>query len=130
MSSATPGRSTTHSVPREALLESAKLTFAQRRAREGLFGKQITREVAWDILLVLYTQQRGRCQTVTSVQQRVSAPGATVNRWLHYLESKGLLERMDHLTDRRVVNLRLTVEAEELLDCYFRPIAGNPLADG
>ena len=102
-------------------LEIARKSRAARKHRAQVFGPGISRELPWDILLVLYTNHDARL-TITSVQTDVGAPMTTVLRWLQILEDKEYIVRHRHPSDRRIVYVELSAEGRQTLDHYFEAI--------
>jgi DNA-binding transcriptional ArsR family regulator len=110
-------------------LEIARRLRTSRQHRAQVFGPDISRDLPWDILLVLYTNDQARL-TVTSVQAEVGAPQTTVLRWLRTLEDKGYMTRHRHPTDRRIFYLELSTEGRQTLDHYFAAIHSVERAAG
>lgn len=75
-------------------------------------------EPGWDILLILYTEEDARRQTISHLATACS-PMSTGLRWLDYLESQQWICRRPHPTDARVDFVELTDKARNALDSYF-----------
>jgi DNA-binding MarR family transcriptional regulator len=66
--------------------------------------------------LPLYRLARGECDTIASLARDQSLDPGAMTRALDRLETKGLLNRVRSLQDRRVVNLALTDEGRRLAE--------------
>lgn len=106
-------------VPRADLVQSAKRIMSVRRARLRLFGGTISREVAWEMLLILYIRDGGARTTVTRLANAARTPGTTALRWIDYLESQRLITRVANPLDARSVFIELTEKARSLLDLFL-----------
>lgn len=104
-------------VARAQLQDVARHALRLRRIRAEIFGAAITKEVAWDILLVLYTIDRRL--TIGRLTRLIGASATTVLRWLDYLETSHLVERRDHPLDARSRFVELTNHGENLLERYL-----------
>ena len=98
----------------------AKTFYDARRGREDFFASSLFADPAWDILLILYwaghAQQRMK---IGSVCAAVAVPVTTAMRWIEHLRGIGLLCKDKHQTDRRVLWVRLSDDAQLTLDQYF-----------
>ena len=80
------------------------------------------REPAWDMLLVLYTEQNLRRLNITRLTQFSDVALSTALRWLDYLEQHQLVRREPHPTDNRVFYVELADKGSKMLDSYFSEI--------
>lgn len=106
-------------VTRQTLLQAARDELTSRRRRAQIFSQGMFGEPAWEMLLTLYAEQRGRRFTIARLTSSLSLPGTTAHRWLNYLQEKQLVSRQPHPTDQRSVFIQLTANAIEALDSYF-----------
>jgi len=65
----------------------------------------------WHVLRVLYKQDK---QMVRELAQAVGRAQTAFTPMLDHIESKGLIERCPHPTDRRAVIIQLTAQAKAL----------------
>src|SRR6185503_21039795 len=65
----------------------------------------------WHVLRVLYKQDK---QMVRELAQAVGRAQTAFTPMLDHIESKGLIERCPHPTDRRAVIIQLTTQAKVL----------------
>ena len=56
-------------------------------------------EPAWDMLLVLYTEEGRERQTVGKLINAAGHAPTTAQRWLDYLETQGFVRREPHPVD-------------------------------
>lgn len=104
---------------RERFVESARQEIKHRRARADYFPSGMFGEPAWDILLILYTDEGMDRSPVSRLITASGSAATTGLRWLEYLESQELVCRREHPTDRRVDLVELTPEGRSALDSYF-----------
>ncbi len=62
----------------------------------------------------LFLISKGRCDTVASCAQASYSDSGAMTRMLDRLETKGLVNRVRSATDRRVVNLELTLAGQSI----------------
>jgi DNA-binding MarR family transcriptional regulator len=95
----------------------AERILSLRRKREQVFGAALFGEPGWDLLLDIYaTVSRGRKVSITGACEGAGVPMTTALRWLHALESHGLLVRTPDANDGRRVWLSLTPSAVTQLE--------------
>lgn len=109
----------------ETLIARARIMFNARRLRERYFDREIFGEPAWDILLLLYIadQSSGRL-TTSRLAEQIEAPLTTATRWLNHLETKGLISRQGHPTDRRIIFIKLLDKGRTALEGFLSSIPG------
>jgi DNA-binding MarR family transcriptional regulator len=105
--------------PPEALLERAESILRVRRARERLLGRAVMGEPAFDLLLCLYARSGQKEISLTSLARPAGIPYSSAVRWIRYLADKGLVERIESRTDRRVTCVQLTPAGRAVLDELF-----------
>jgi DNA-binding MarR family transcriptional regulator len=103
----------------EFLSAAAAEMYRMRRARDHLLPKGLAGEPAWDIFLALYSEEPGK-MTVSSVCYGSGVPQSTALRWISHLEHKGLVERVQHPRDEKVILLSLTDEGRKLVEDAVR----------
>lgn len=124
---ASAGTEPTPSGPgaRQQLLAKARLVLSSRRAREAYFSRDLFGEPAWEILLALYvTEDAGARFTLSKLAECIGVPLSTAVRWVNTLEESGLVGRLDHPTDRRIIFVRLLDKGRKALDAYLRGLPG------
>ncbi len=72
------------------LLTAAAEIYEMRRARDHALPSGLASEPAWDILLALYIEQKGKI-TVGSACRGSGVPKSTALRWVSVLEAQGLV---------------------------------------
>jgi len=106
-------------LTRDDLVEAARTELARRSRRKRLFPDSIFGEPAWEMLLLLYSEQQGTRFNIAQLSSKLKLPGTTTLRWLNYLEDQEMVDRDPNPVDQRTAFLRLTAKAIEALDLYF-----------
>lgn len=88
--------------------ETARKTLECRRVRHEILPETVHGDVAWEILLTLFTQMREGSLSSSKLSDMVEVPLTTTTRWVLFLESKNLVSSFDHPTDGRKKMLKLT----------------------
>ena len=96
------------------LLDRAGAILAARRRREAIFG-----EPAWEMLLLLYVGESESRRTIGRLGDLAGISKSTTLRWIDYLDSRGLVRREPHPTDRRAVFVELTRKGRRAIDLYL-----------
>jgi DNA-binding MarR family transcriptional regulator len=91
------------------MLRQAQLAIAQRVSDETELGGSTIPQ--W---LPLYKVHSGHANTVAELARKCTVDAGAMTRLLDRLESKGLCRRVRSETDRRVVQIELTPEGEEV----------------
>lgn len=104
---------------RAVFVGRARRVIAERRRRIGIFGVSMFGEPAWDMLLVLYTEEGRQRLTVGKLISATGHAPTTAQRWLDYLERQGLIRREAHPLDRRSTFVELADKGCNALDAYF-----------
>lgn len=116
----TPPRTSFDLSLRDEILELVHYVRAARQLRTHFLDAQLFGEPGWDLLLDLYDAELG--------QRRVQIGGACIGsgvaattalRWLHTMESRGLIHRVNDPTDGRRVFVYLSVAAVSSMDQLF-----------
>lgn len=81
--------------------------YRMRRARDRLLPGDLVGEPAWDILLALFAEEPAHL-SVSSLCYASGVPTTTGLRWVKVLTRRGLIERVQHPRDGRVVLVSLT----------------------
>lgn len=98
----------------------AEEVYRDRRRRMRYLPSRLLGEPAWDILLDLYAAAgRGQPISVSNACLAADAPASTALRWLHHLQTEGLIERVADETDARRHHVHLTVRGMERMNAYF-----------
>lgn len=108
-------------------LEVAQRLYENRRKRGAIIGKyDLFGEPAWDILLDLYiAYARGLKVSVSSACIGSAVPSTTALRWLGVLQEAGLIVRENDSNDHRRMLVRLSNEAIERMERFFRETEGK-----
>ena len=98
----------------------AEYAFMVRRHRETIFGSTLFSDPAWDILLkVLMSDLDGEPLTVSNASVVAEIPMTTGLRCINRLEVSGLVQRVADPSDRRIIWVRTTAKALQLLASQF-----------
>ena len=110
---------------RERQLAWARAQLHARREREGVFGKGLFFEPAWDMLLELFAARlEDRAVAVKSACVASGVPQTTALRYVAHLVARGLVERRRHPADSRSTHLVLTDEGlTQMIDYVSRASA-------
>ena len=103
---------------RMPLVSLALGILARRRQRLKHFGSMFG-EPAWDMLLVLYTEQGRTRLKVSKLVAEAGGPPTTGLRWLEYLEDQQLVRRERDPLDARAYFVELTEKGRTTLDTYL-----------
>jgi DNA-binding MarR family transcriptional regulator len=106
-------------LPPDALLERAETILRVRRARERLLGRAIMGEPAFDLLLWLYVRSGQKEISLSSLARPAGIPYSSAVRWIRYLTDRGLVERTESKTDRRLTCVQLTPSGRAVLKELF-----------
>jgi DNA-binding MarR family transcriptional regulator len=107
-------------IDRQSMTRTARKMLVERMRRIEIFGKEIFKEPAWDMLLILYVNESfGTRQTVSRLIENSGASFTTGLRWMKYLTNKGLIERSGHPNDKRKAFLKLTDTGRMALEKYL-----------
>jgi len=104
-------------VHRLSLINRARQELQDRRRRETIFPLPMFREPAWEMLLLLYLEERRF--TIASLAAASRAKASTALRWIDHLIAEELVVRTDHPTDARAVHLAISEKGRQALDLYF-----------
>jgi DNA-binding MarR family transcriptional regulator len=104
-------------VHRFSLINRARQELHDRRRREKIFSLPMFREPAWEMLLLLYLEERRF--TIASLATASRAKATTALRWIDHLIADELVVRTDHPTDARAVHLAISDKGRQALDLYF-----------
>lgn len=100
---------------RDFLSAAAAEVYRMRRARDHVLPRELTGEPAWDMLLALYSEEPAKI-TLSSICYGSGVPQTTALRWISMLEAKGLVERIEHPKDVRIILLSLTNEGRSVVE--------------
>lgn len=103
----------------QTLHEIAMEILRRRKKRHQIFGKGIFGEPAWEMLLLLYTNEPLARQTISRLSDLAEASRSTGLRWIDYLEAQKLVRREPHPTDRRAAFVELTEKGKHALQQYL-----------
>ena len=112
-------------VSRAQLAARAAAVLKARRFRNGLLGRALFGEPAWDMLLSLYVAaSSGSKVSVSGLADWSECPHTTGLRWLQVLEAERLAKRTPHPADKRISLVELTSEGLAALDQFFSQAPG------
>ena len=98
------------------LLLGAELMQKRRAARAAHFPKEMFGEVAWDIMIALYVEEKNHSLSLTAISMPIQVPMSTILRWVTYLEINMLVTTVLVVTDARVRLLQLTDKGRNTMD--------------
>ena len=108
----------------------AEEIYRNRRRRARHMPSRLLGEPAWDILLDLYVAAgRGQAVSVSNACLAADAPASTALRWLHHLQTEGLVERLADETDARRHYVRLTGAGLARMNEYFAECRAELVGD-
>lgn len=90
-----------------------------RLARADYFGNDLFTDPAWDILLLLYSEELWRGGMAPSDFDRLGLPLTTVERWLKALDQKGLIQSIRHSANSLQIRVGLTERTRDAMIRYF-----------
>ena len=114
--------SSTFTVSRKTLIETAQTELIKRLRRTELLPKKMFGEPAWEILLALYIQHSSGPVAIGRLSSVSTASSTTILRWIDYLHKNKFITRDTDATDKRSVLVSLTEVAIVALDNYFSSI--------
>ena len=101
---------------RRDLILGAELMQKRRAARATYFPKEMFGEVAWDIMMTLYVEEKSRSLSLTAISMLIQVPMSTLLRWITYLEIRMLVTTVPIVTDARVRLLKMTDTGRNAMD--------------
>lgn len=124
-------RSSDEGTTAESLVSRARIIFQSRKARMRHFNRAMFGEPAWDMMLALYiTDIDGSRLTASRLAELIEQPFSSVLRWIDYLEKERFIERKQHPTDKRVLQIRLLEKGRQTMEAYLStapfPLSGAP----
>jgi len=90
-----------------------------QRIRADEFGRDLFTIPAFEMLLDLYTRPGRQPRSLTSLTAVSSASERNSQRIVHRLADRGMVELRRDPEDGRRILVDLSVEAAQLLDCFF-----------
>jgi DNA-binding MarR family transcriptional regulator len=111
-------------ISTEVLVSRARIIFHSRLARTRHFNRAMFGEPAWDIMLMLYINDRGGSRlTATKIADLIEQPFSSVVRWIDYLAKERLIERLPHPNDKRVSIIALREKGRDSIETYLGTVA-------
>lgn len=101
------------------LLLMASRILKLRNLRRQVFPDAMFSEVAWDLLLLLYTHGDKHGLRPGALAELSGAPLTTALRWIDYLDAHQLAARAPGHEDPREARVSLTETAKEKLESYL-----------
>jgi len=98
------------------LLLGAELMQKRRAARANYFPKEMFEEIAWDIMIALYIEEKDHSLSLTAISMPIQVPMSTLLRWITYLEINMLVTTVSVVTDARVRLLQMTDIGRNAMD--------------
>jgi len=99
------------------LIKRARQELQDRRRRDDIFPLPMFREPAWEMLLLLYLEDRRF--TIASLASASRAKPTTALRWIDHLIADQLIVRTGHPTDARAAHISISDKGRQALDLYF-----------
>jgi DNA-binding MarR family transcriptional regulator len=104
-------------VEEPELVEIAKELILLQTLRSRLVPAAMFSDIAWEVLLLLYSGSPIGDQELSAVAKRAQAPVSTTARWVEYLIHEGFLERSSRCSEPP--RIRLTDKARRLFRIYL-----------
>jgi DNA-binding MarR family transcriptional regulator len=101
------------------LSAAAAEIYRMRRARDHVLPSELTGEPAWDMLLAMYSEE-ATGMTISSVCYGSGVPHSTAVRWISMLEQEGLIERVEHPRDEKIILVSLTASGRSLVEAALK----------
>ena len=98
------------------LILGAELLQKRRASRATYFPKEMFGEIAWDIMIALYVEEKDHPLSITAISMPIQVPMSTILRWVTYLEVNLLVATVPVLTDARVRLLQMTDTGRNIMD--------------
>ena len=109
----------------------AQQIYKTRRLRSRFFPDELFAEPAWDILLLLYGEERSPERlSLSAVCASAGAPHTTVLRWIQKLVEADMIIREKHPSDGRIYLLHLADHTTAALDAFFDQALDKQFRDG
>lgn len=107
-------------APPADILIRARAFEAKRRRRVDHFPKSMFGgELAWDLLMVLYTAHGRSRLNVSSLTLQAGGTQTTTLRWLAYLKDCGLVTIREHPTDKRIQVVEISEDGVSRMEAFF-----------
>lgn len=107
-------------VSDDALVNMARTLVRERRNRHRFFPDFAFGEPVWDILLDLYIARcTGKNISITSTCIAAGVPPTTALRYVAMMTREGLIERLAHPSDCRVVYLSISDQMHQAMRNYL-----------
>lgn len=114
------GATANQSPSPDDLVDFAHAIIAARSRRKEFLPPDLFAELAWEMLLALYSAEAaGHRMTVSNLCRASEGPITTSLRWLDKLEEMGLVVRRANPLDMRVAFVELTAESRARLQDYL-----------
>ena len=106
------------------LLIGAELMKKRRAARANHFPKEMFGEVAWDVMIALYLEEKNNSLSIADISMSLQMPMSTLLRWITYLEIRLLVTTFSVVTDERVRLLQITDMGRNVMDECMTELVG------
>ncbi|MFK7814948.1 MAG: MarR family winged helix-turn-helix transcriptional regulator [Gammaproteobacteria bacterium] len=93
---------------------------AKQQLKQPLSAANLTMN-QWLVLKILYLNH---AVTPTNVAKTIDADPTTISRHLDSLETRGLIERKNDIDDRRVIQLQITEEGNQIAKQIYKRYSG------
>lgn len=115
-----PSGGATGPLAHDTLVERARSIFHGRLTRARHFNRSMFGEPAWDILLLLFINDRSDSWlTATRLAELIEQPFSTVVRWIDYLEKERMIERRQDPKDKRISIIGLLDKGRQSVSSYL-----------
>ena len=98
------------------LILGAELMQKRRAARAAHFPNEMFGEVAWDIMIALYVEEKNHSLSLSAISMPIQVPMSTLLRWITYLEIQMFVKTVSVVTDERVRLLKMTDMGRNVMD--------------
>jgi DNA-binding MarR family transcriptional regulator len=108
------------------LVRYVKREIRDREIKRSILKEKIFSDPSWDIILELFHSRLiARCDYISTISTIAGVPSSTGLRHIGFLNEIGFVEREDHISDRRRVDVRISNKAFETIKEYFIRISQN-----
>ncbi len=124
-SSKTVGTDVLKIVQADASRARCKHELRWRLARAEYFGTDFFTDPAWDVLLLLYSEEVRSGEMASSEFDRLGLPRTTIERWLEALDQRGLIRSSRDDANGLIRRVSLTERTRETLFNYFAALSSE-----
>lgn len=109
----------------EVLRERCRRELRWRLARADCFGSDLFTDPAWDILLLLFSEELWRGGMAAGEFDRLGLPLTTIERWLQALDQRGLIQAAGNNANGLARKVGLSKRTRDAMIRYFSARPSN-----